>query len=75
MTQNADSKAISKPGLQANLNVPIRIKSDGSNGPVDQSNSSSATSSASNESKAIQLIDQGQESTQTQDGIAEGRVL
>ena len=68
VSQNAESKAISKPGPQINVNAPIRILSPGYDGKVDQSNSSSATSSASNESKAIQLIGQGQESSQSQDG-------
>ena len=68
MSQNAGSKAISKPGAQINVNAPIRILSPGDNGKVEQSNGSSATSSASNDSKAVQLIGQGQESSQTQDG-------
>lgn len=68
VTQNAESKAVSAPGAQVNVNAPLRILSPGSNGNVDQSNSSSATSSAANESKAVQLIGQGQVSSQSQDG-------
>jgi hypothetical protein len=68
VSQNAESKTVSEPGAQVNVNLPIRILSDGSNGNVDQSNRSSATSSASNESKAIQIVDQTQGSSQTQRG-------
>jgi hypothetical protein len=68
VSQDASSKAISAPLAQINLNAPISLLSSGNNGPVDQSNSSSATSSASNDSAAIQAVDQSQGSDQTQDG-------
>jgi hypothetical protein len=66
--QNARSKAISVTGAQLNVNAPISVLSRGGGGSVSQSNDSSATSSASNESTAIQWIDQSQSSSQTQRG-------
>lgn len=65
--QDARSKAISVTGAQLNVNAPISVLSRGG-GPVSQSNDSSATSSASNESTAIQWIEQSQSSSQTQRG-------
>ena len=50
VSQTASSEAISAPGAQVNVNLPISLLSDGKNGPVEQSNDSSATSSASNDS-------------------------
>ena len=66
--QDARSKAISVTGAQLNVNAPISVLSHGGGGSVSQSNDSSATSSASNESTAIQWIDQSQSSSQTQRG-------
>ena len=68
VSQDASSKAISAPLAQINLNVPISLLSPGDNGKVEQSNSSSATSSASNDSVAIQGVEQSQGSDQSQDG-------
>jgi hypothetical protein len=70
VSQDAASSAISVPIGQININAPIRVASDGDNGSVEQSNDSTASSSASNESWGIQGVDQGQWSGQVQDGGA-----
>src|SRR5207302_2764632 len=62
--QDANSSATSAPGVQSNVNAPVRVASNGSDGDVNQSNSSSANSEAENNNTSTQGIDQGQSSPQ-----------
>src|SRR2546423_547420 len=64
--QDANSDATSAPGVQSNLNAPVRVGSNGNNGDVNQSNGSTANAEAENNNKSSQGIDQGQNSGQTQ---------
>jgi trimeric autotransporter adhesin len=64
--QNADSTATSAPGVQSNVNAPVRVGSDGNNGDVNQSNSSTANSFAGNRNNSVQGIDQDERSYQRQ---------
>jgi len=64
--QNAGSSATSAPGVQSNVNAPVRVGSDGSNGDVNQSNSSTANSFAGNKNNSWQGIDQDESSRQSQ---------
>src|SRR5205085_6516212 len=70
--QDANSSATSAPGVQSNVNAPVRVLSDGSDGDVNQSNSSTANSSASNKNESGQGIDQGESSQQRQGAEQEG---
>ena len=63
--QESNSTAVNVTGAQTNVNQPIRVLSPGSD-DVEQSNSSGASSSASNWNKSDQTIGQDQDSTQTQ---------
>jgi hypothetical protein len=59
--QEARSSATSTQILPVNANVPVQVLSIGSNGgDTEQSNRSQAESSADNESKTVQAMDQGQ---------------
>ena len=64
--QNAGSSAVSAPGVQSNVNAPVRVMSNGSDGDVNQSNSSTANSEAENKNHSTQSIDQDQGSGQHQ---------
>src|SRR5437588_12612503 len=70
--QDAGSSATSAPGVQSNVNAPVRVGSNGNNGDVNQSNGSSANSEAENNNNSTQGIDQGQSSTQGQSSDSEG---
>jgi hypothetical protein len=70
--QNATSTATSAPGVQANVNAPVRVGSDGSEGDVNQSNSSTANSAAWNKNRSGQWIDQSERSKQKQGAEQEG---
>ena len=52
--QDATSQAISAPGVQSNVNAPVRVASDGDNGDVNQSNQSKAVSEAENNNTSAQ---------------------
>jgi trimeric autotransporter adhesin len=56
--QSADSSADSKQSGACNTNAPVRIKSRGDDGDVEQSNSSTAKSAAGNENDTDQSADQ-----------------
>jgi hypothetical protein len=58
--QKADSNATSTQKGAKNTNVPVRIKSYGDDGDVEQSNSSTALSAAFNAAKTDQTVDQRQ---------------
>jgi hypothetical protein len=58
--QWADSNATSTQKGAKNTNVPVRIKSYGDDGDVEQSNSSAAFSAAFNAAKTDQTVDQRQ---------------
>src|SRR2546423_8252870 len=64
--QNAGSSATSAPGVQSNVTAPVRVGSNGDNGDVNQSNSSTANSDAENQNTSPQSIDQSQRSCQQQ---------
>src|SRR2546423_667194 len=70
--QNAGSSATSAPGVQSNVNAPVRVGSNGDNGDVNQSNSSTANSEAENKNTSDQSIDQNQGSGQQQSSEQEG---
>src|SRR5207302_8734962 len=63
---DANSSATSAPGVDSNVNAPVRVASNGSDGDVNQSNGSTANSEAENDNTSTQGIDQGQSSTQHQ---------
>src|SRR5438034_1382713 len=67
IAQDATSQAISAPGVQTNVNTPVRVMSNGSDGDVNQSNSSVAVSEAENNNHSNQSVEQGQGNTQSQD--------
>jgi hypothetical protein len=56
--QSADSAAESVQKGACNINSPVRIKSDGDDGDVSQSNSSDAESAAGNDNETKQSADQ-----------------
>jgi hypothetical protein len=56
--QSADSSADSTQKGACNTNAPVRIKSEGDDGDVTQSNSSTAKSAAGNENETDQSADQ-----------------
>src|SRR5205085_1280604 len=64
--QDANSSATSAPGVQSNVNAPVRVDNNGNNGDVNQSNGSTANSSAKNKNDSAQGIDQDQSSGQSQ---------
>jgi hypothetical protein len=69
--QNANSTAVNFTGAQDNLNgggLGVDSIIGGGSGDVNQSNSSTASSRASNRNWSTQSIDQGQGSSQTQSG-------
>ena len=57
--QSATSDATSTQDHPSNVNIPVRIFSDGNNGSVTQSNNSSAESAAGNKNKTTQQSEQG----------------
>jgi hypothetical protein len=57
--QSADSSASSKQDHPSNVNIPVRIFSDGDNGSVKQVNDSSAKSAAGNKNETNQNAEQG----------------
>jgi hypothetical protein len=57
--QSADSSASSKQDHPSNVNIPVRIYSDGNNGSVTQVNDSSAKSAAGNKNETNQNAEQG----------------
>jgi hypothetical protein len=57
--QSADSSATSKQDHPSNVNIPVRIFSDGDNGSVKQVNDSSAKSAAGNKNETDQSAEQG----------------
>jgi hypothetical protein len=57
--QSATSDATSKQDHPSNVNIPVRIFSDGDNGSVTQSNDSSAKSAAGNKNETTQQSGQG----------------
>ena len=54
------------------MNAPVRVGSNGNNGDVNQSNSSTANSYAKNKNESAQGIDQDQSSAQRQFAEQEG---
>jgi trimeric autotransporter adhesin len=56
--QEADSSAESKQCCASNTNAPVRIKSDGDDGYVTQTNSSEAVSAAGNKNETDQTAEQ-----------------
>ena len=70
--QNAGSEATSAPGVQSNVNAPVRVADNGDNGDVNQSNSSTANSEAENKNHSTQWIGQDQGSHQVQSAEQEG---
>jgi hypothetical protein len=58
--QKADSDATSIQKGAKNSNTPVRIKSDGDDGDVEQSNNSIALSAALNAAETVQAVGQGQ---------------
>ena len=57
--QSADSSASSTQDHPSNVNIPVRIFSDGDNGSVKQVNDSSAKSAAGNKNETNQNAEQG----------------
>jgi hypothetical protein len=57
--QSATSDATSKQDHPSNVNIPVRIYSDGNDGSVTQSNDSSAKSAAGNKNETTQQSEQG----------------
>ncbi len=57
--QDASSEATSTQDHPSNVNIPVRIYSDGNNGSVTQSNNSTAVSAAGNKNKTDQSVEQG----------------
>jgi hypothetical protein len=57
--QDATSDATSKQDHPSNVNIPVRIFSDGNDGSVTQTNSSSAVSAAGNKNETTQQSEQG----------------
>jgi hypothetical protein len=57
--QSATSDATSTQKHPSNVNIPVRIYSDGNNGSVTQSNTSSAKSVAGNKNETNQTVEQG----------------
>jgi hypothetical protein len=57
--QSADSSASSTQDHPSNVNIPVRIYSDGDNGSVKQVNDSSAKSAAGNKNETSQDAEQG----------------
>jgi trimeric autotransporter adhesin len=57
--QDATSDATSKQDHPSNVNIPVRIFSDGNDGSVEQTNSSSAKSAAGNKNETDQSVEQG----------------
>jgi hypothetical protein len=57
--QSATSSASSKQDHPSNVNIPVRIYSDGDNGSVEQGNYSSAKSAAGNKNETTQQSEQG----------------
>ena len=57
--QSADSSASSTQDHPSNVNIPVRIYSDGDNGSVKQVNDSSAKSAAGNKNETNQNAEQG----------------
>ncbi|MGZ6671340.1 MAG: hypothetical protein ACXVFM_03210 [Solirubrobacteraceae bacterium] len=57
--QSADSSASSTQDHPSNVNIPVRIYSDGNNGSVKQVNDSSAKSAAGNKNETNQNAEQG----------------
>jgi hypothetical protein len=57
--QSATSDATSTQKHPSNVNIPVRIYSDGNNGSVKQTNSSSAESVAGNKNETNQTVEQG----------------
>jgi hypothetical protein len=57
--QSATSDATSTQKKPSNVNIPVRIYSDGNNGSVTQSNTSSAKSVAGNKNETNQTVEQG----------------
>jgi hypothetical protein len=57
--QSATSDATSTQKKPSNVNIPVRIFSDGNNGSVTQSNNSSAKSVAGNKNETNQTVEQG----------------
>jgi hypothetical protein len=63
--QSADSSASSTQDHPSNVNIPVRIYSDGDNGSVTQTNSSSAKSAAGNKNETTQQSEQGSGSSES----------
>jgi hypothetical protein len=63
--QSADSSASSTQDHPSNVNIPVRIYSDGDNGSVKQVNDSSAKSAAGNKNETNQNAEQGSGSGST----------
>src|SRR4051812_27540706 len=63
--QSADSSASSTQDHPSNVNIPVRIYSDGDNGSVKQGNDSSAKSAAGNKNETNQNAEQGSGSGST----------
>jgi hypothetical protein len=57
--QDATSDATSEQDHPSNVNIPVRIFSDGDGGSVEQTNSSSAKSAAGNKNDTDQSVEQG----------------
>jgi trimeric autotransporter adhesin len=57
--QSATSDATSTQDHPSNVNIPVRIYSDGNDGSVTQTNSSSAKSAAGNKNETTQTAEQG----------------
>src|SRR5437588_6144886 len=70
--QNAGSQATSAPGVQSNVNAPVRVADNGDNGDVNQSNSSTANSDARTTSTSNQSIDKNEGSGKRQTSEQEG---
>jgi hypothetical protein len=63
--QSANSSASSTQDHPSNVNIPVRIFSDGDNGSVKQVNDSSAKSAAGNKNETTQDVEQGSGSGST----------
>jgi hypothetical protein len=63
--QSATSDASSKQDHPSNVNIPVRIFSDGNNGSVTQTNDSSAKSAAGNKNETTQEAEQGSGSSKS----------